>query len=174
MWHDNSIGKKQVMICFCVKNNTRRIVMVITRTRTFTDGSEIIAKIKNNNNSNLAKRKIKRSQYRNTMYKRYIRTMNKLLGSESTHFLTLTVDENNELRYDPKKFLQLAKKFLNDSNVTYTIVLEKYSNDDGYHIHGLLDRKIDLQQWADLTKSNIKDCYCHKIRDNRLAAAKYI
>lgn len=139
----------------------------------FPDGSKVIKKSVILE-QNLNKKYPVKTKDQNTIIKRYSRCMTKMLSFQSRYFITLTVTENNPLSYDPQNLYKEAKKFLLSQNVTFTFVLEKYKNDQGYHIHGLTDQAIDLNEWTKLTESNINDCYCETIETNRIACAKYM
>lgn len=144
---------------------------MIAKTRTYADGSSCIKVVKKNKKDDKPK---PYSQTRNTTLKRYTRTMDKLLSFPSTHFLTLTVPKGSPYRNDSTELLKLANSFLKASGALYTIVLEKHSDSSGFHVHGLTDREIDLNDWKLQTNANPEDCYCEPIYTNRQACAKYI
>ncbi|MGT2910752.1 hypothetical protein ACVR1I_03425 [Streptococcus cameli] len=138
--------------------------------RIFADGSHIIVKRKHKENE---KKLIPYDPKRNTRYKKRSRARERLLSFKSTHFVTLTVQENSELRLNPKKLFKIGKNFLSSTGVTFTLILERY-NDGGYHLHALTDGKINLTDWCELVNADINNCYCEKIYTNRLSCAYYL
>lgn len=138
--------------------------------RIFADGSHIIVKRKHKENE---KKIIPYDQKRNTRYKKWSRARERLLSFKSTHFITLTVQENSEFRTNPSKLFQLGKQFLLSTGLTFTLILESY-NEGGYHLHALTDGKINLNDWCELTDANINNCYCEKIYTNRFRCAYYL